>query len=198
MIASLTGTVEYIGDTYAVIGVQGVGYQVRMTRHGLASVRANKNPVHLFTHLVLRDDGMILYGFLHQSELELFLLLVSVTRVGPALALSILSQISIPEFAAAILDEDEKILMSISGIGKKNAKRLILELKEKLQARAAEFSADIPAGYDPLRKDAVSALVALGFSPKDSVAAVGKVMEGKGPDQVSVVIKAALGILKEK
>jgi Holliday junction DNA helicase RuvA len=198
MISSLNGNVEYTGDGYAVIDVHGVGYRVRMTGPGLHTIRSLERPVRLYTHLVVRDDEMVLYGFLHQSELELFLILISVTRVGPVLALSILSQISIPEFVAAILDEDEKILTSISGIGKKNAKRLILELKEKLQMRAGEFRDEMPAGYDPLRRDAVSALVALGFSQKDSAAAVGRVMEGKAPAQVSLVIKAALGELREK
>lgn len=198
MISSLKGTVDYIGNGYVVIDVHGVGYRVRMTGPGLAVIRSVEGPVRLFTHLAIRDDEMVLYGFLNQTERELFLMLISVTRVGPALALSVLSQISIPEFVAAILDEDEAILTSISGIGKKNAKRLILELKEKLQARAGEFSGEVPEGYDPLRKDAVSALVALGFSQKDSAAAVGKVMEGKTYHQVSLVIKAALGELREK
>ncbi|MDD1714135.1 MAG: Holliday junction branch migration protein RuvA [Methanoregulaceae archaeon] len=198
MISSLSGDVEYVGDGYAVIGVRGVGYQVRMTAPGLTTVRSAKGPVRLFTHLVVRDDELALYGFLHQSERELFLMLISVTRVGPVLALSVLSQIAIPDFVAAIIDEDEGILTSISGVGKKNAKRLILELKEKLEKRAVEFSGDMPAGYDPLRRDAVSALVALGFSQKDSAAAVTKATEGKAPGQVSVVIKAALRELKEK
>ncbi|NTU99871.1 MAG: Holliday junction branch migration protein RuvA [Methanoregulaceae archaeon] len=198
MISSLSGEVEYVGDGYAVVGVQGVGYQVRMTAPGLAAVRSAEGPVRLFTHLVVRDDELALYGFLHQSERELFLMLISVTRVGPVLALSVLSQIAIPDFVAAIIDEDEGILTSISGVGKKNAKRLILELKEKLEKRAVEFSGKMPAGYDPLRRDAVSALVALGFSQKDSAAAVAKVTEGKAPGQVSFVIKAALRELKEK
>jgi holliday junction DNA helicase RuvA len=198
MISSLFGGVEYVGDGYAVIGVQGVGYQVRMTLPGLNAVRSAEGPVRLFTHLVVRDDELSLYGFLHRSERELFLMLISVTRVGPVLALSVLSQIAIPEFVAAIIDEDEGILTSISGVGKKNAKRLILELKEKLEKRAGEFSGGMPAGYDPLKRDAVSALVALGFPQKDSAAAVAKVTEGKVPGQVSFVIKAALRELKEK
>jgi Holliday junction DNA helicase RuvA len=198
MISSLKGIVDYTGDGYAVIDVHGVGYQVRMTAPGLATVRSSEGPVRLFTHLAVREDEMVLYGFLHQSELELFRMLISVTRVGPVLALSILSQISIPEFVAAILDEDEQILTTISGIGKKNAKRLILELKEKLQKRAVEFRLEMPAGYDPVRRDAVSALVALGFPQKESAAAVGKVMQKKASTQVSVVIKTALGELREK
>jgi Holliday junction DNA helicase RuvA len=198
MISSLKGRLDFTGEGYAVIDVQGVGYQVRMTAPGLHQVRSTEGPVRLFTHLSVREDELVLYGFFRHSELELFRMLISVTRVGPVLALSILSQISIPEFAAAILDEDEKILTSISGIGQKNAKRLILELKDKLQKRAGEFRGAMPAGYDPLRKDAVSALVALGFSQKESAAAVGKVMEGSEPAPLSAIIKAALGELREK
>ncbi len=198
MISSLKGRLDFTGEGYAVIDVHGVGYQVRMTAPGLHQVRSTEGPVRLFTHLSVREDELVLYGFFRHSELELFRMLISVTRVGPVLALSILSQISIPEFAAAILDEDEKILTSISGIGQKNAKRLILELKDKLQKRAGEFRGAMPAGYDPLRKDAVSALVVLGFSQKESAAAVGKVMEGSEPAPLSAVIKAALGELREK
>jgi len=198
MISSLKGRLDFTGEGYAVIDVHGVGYQVRMTAPGLHQVRSTEGPVRLFTHLSVREDELVLYGFFRHSELELFRMLISVTRVGPVLALSILSQISIPEFAAAILDEDEKILTSISGIGQKNAKRLILELKDKLQKRAGEFRGAMPAGYDPLRKDAVSALVALGFSQKESAKVVGKVMEGSEPAPLSAVIKAALGELREK
>jgi Holliday junction DNA helicase RuvA len=197
MISSLSGRVEYLGDGYAVIGVQGVGYQVRMTAPGLSALRSAEGPVHLFTHLAVREDELALYGFLHRSEKELFLMLISVSRVGPVLALSVLSQIAMPDFVAAILDEDEGVLTSISGVGKKNAKRLILELKEKLEKRAGEFTGELPAGYDPVRRDAVSALVALGFTQKDSAAAVAKATQGMPPDQVSMVIKAALRELKE-
>jgi Holliday junction DNA helicase RuvA len=198
MISSLKGRLDFIGEGYAVIDVQGVGYQVRMTAPGLHRIRSAEGPVRLFTRLAVKEDELVLYGFFRQSELEVFQMLISVTRVGPVLALSILSQISLPEFVAAILDEDEKILTSISGIGQKNARRLILELKDKLQKRAGEFRGEMPVGYDPVRKDAVSALVALGFSQKESAAAVGKVMEGSEHAPVSAVIKAALGELREK
>lgn len=196
MIGSLKGIVEHTDEGYAVIDVQGVGYQVRMTGPELEAIRATGEPVRVFTYLVVREDEMALFGFLRKAELELFRMLISVTRVGPVLALSILSQISIGEFAAAILDEDEKILTGISGIGQKSARRLILELKDKLQKRAGEFEKDMPKGYDPVRRDAVSALVALGFSQKDSAAAVMKVMADGGHGQVAAVVKAALGELR--
>jgi Holliday junction DNA helicase RuvA len=198
MISSLKGRMDFTGEGYAVIDVQGVGFKVRMTAPGLHRIRSEEGPVRLFTHLVVKEDELALYGFFHLSELELFQMLISVTRVGPVLALSILSQLSFPEFVAAILDEDEKILTSISGIGQKNARRLILELKDKLQKRAGEFHGEMPAGYDPVRKDAVSALVALGFSPKESSAAVGKVMGKNEQAPVSSVIKDALGELRER
>lgn len=196
MIGSLKGIPEYIAEDYAVIDVSGVGYQVRMTKPGLEAIGAAQGPVRVFTHLVVRDDEMALFGFLRKAELELFRMLISVTRVGPVLALSILSQISVAEFAAAILGEDEKILTRISGIGQKGARRLILELKDKLQKRALEFEKDMPEGYDPVRRDAVSALVALGFSQRESAAAVMKVLEGKPQGQVAAVVRAALGELR--
>ncbi len=196
MIGSLKGIPDYTAEDYAVIDVQGVGYRVRMTKPALEAIGASQGPVRVFTHLVVRDDEMTLFGFLRKAELELFRMLISVTRVGPVLALSILSQISVAEFAAAILDEDEKILTRISGIGQKGARRLILELKDKLQKRAGEFRKDMPEGYDPVRRDAVSALVALGFSQRESAAAVTKVLEGKPPGQVAAVVRAALGELR--
>ena len=95
----------------------------------------------------------ILYGFLNQSELEMFKLLISVTRVGPQIAMNILSQIKIEELAAAIIHEDEKVLTRISGVGAKNAKRLILELKDKMTKKMEGFA--LPATSN-VNYDAVS------------------------------------------
>lgn len=198
MISLLTGQVIYCGESSVLIDVQGVGFDVRMTKPGLQEIGRIEKTVRVHTYLAVRDEELVLYGFLRQSELEMFRMLISVTRVGPVLALSILSQISIPEFAAAILDEDEQILTRISGIGQKNAKRLILELKDKMKKKAGVFGEEVPAGADPVRADAVHALIALGFRQRESAAAVERVMSGmKSPDP-SRVIKAALAELRER
>jgi Holliday junction DNA helicase RuvA len=198
MLSLLTGQVVYCGESSALIDVHGVGFEVRMTKPGLQEMGRMEKTVRVHTYLAVRDEELVLYGFLRQSELEMFRMLISVTRVGPVLALSILSQISIPEFAAAILDEDEQILTRISGIGQKNAKRLILELKDKMKKRAGIFGDVVPAGADPVRADAVSALIALGFRQRESAAAVERAISGmKSPDP-SRVIKAALAELRER
>ena len=198
MISLLTGQVVHIGENFALIDVQGIGFEVRMTKPGLQEIGRMEKAVRVHTHLAVRDEEMLLYGFLRQSELEMFRMLISVTRVGPVLALSILSQISIPEFAAAILDEDEQILTRISGIGQKNAKRLILELKDKMKKKAGEFGGEMMLGTDPAKVDAVRALVALGFRQRESNVAVERVISGMKSPETSQVIKAALAELRER
>ncbi|MDD1706744.1 MAG: Holliday junction branch migration protein RuvA [Methanoregulaceae archaeon] len=198
MISLLTGQVVHIGENFALIDVQGIGFEVRMTKPGLQEIGRIEKAVRVHTYLAVRDEEMLLYGFLRQSELEMFRMLISVTRVGPVLALSILSQISIPEFAAAILDEDEQILTRISGIGQKNAKRLILELKDKMKKKAGEFGGEMMLGTDPAKVDAVRALVALGFRQRESNVAVERVVSGMKSPETSQVIKAALAELRER
>lgn len=198
MISQLIGQVVSAREGSVILGVGGVGFEVRMTVPDLLELSGRAGTVRVHTFLAVREDELVLYGFLHPANLEMFRLLISVTRVGPALALSILSQISIPEFAAAILDEDEKVLTRISGIGQKNAKRLILELKDKLRKKAAEFEGAAPAGTDPVRRDAVSALVALGFGERESRESVDQVLAAGTTHDVAAVIKAALGGLREQ
>jgi len=197
MISRLSGQVVSTREGSVILDVNGVGFEIRVTGPDLREITRAAGTVRVHTFLAVREDELVLYGFLHQTGLELFRMLISVTRVGPSLALSILSQISIPEFAAAILDEDEQVLTRISGIGQKNAKRLILELKDKLRKKAAEFEGAAQTGTDPLRRDAVSALVALGFGERESRAAVDQVLSTGKTSEVAGVIKAALAGLRE-
>jgi Holliday junction DNA helicase RuvA len=198
MIAQISGEVISTGEGSAIIETGGIGVEVRMTGPDLRVLSGAPRKVRAYTFLAVREDELVLYGFLHPSGLSMFRMLISVTRVGPALAISILSQISIPEFAAAILDEDEKVLTRISGIGQKSARRLILELKDKLRKKAAEFGSAAPSGIDPARRDAVSALVALGFAERESRAAVDQVLAADPSPDVAAVIKAALAVLREQ
>ena len=143
--------------------------------------------------MAVREDAITLYGFLHQSELEMFRILISVTGIGPQIAMNILSQIGIGEFAIAILNEDEKALTRISGIGAKSAKRLILELRDKMK----KISDTIPRGETGTGSmavhDAVSALVSLGFSENESRDAVTAAARTPGSTPtVQGLIKAAL------
>lgn len=199
MISLLSGEVLWCGDGVVVIGVNGIGFEVHMADAAIRELSGTEAPVRVHTHLAVREGEPVLYGFLSRSEVEMFLLLISVNRVGPVLALHILSQISIPELAGAILDEDEAVLTRISGIGAKSAKRLILELRDKMKKRAALFVTGLPAGGDPVRRDAESALVALGFSQKEAVSSVDSVLRGNGPPpDIASVVRAALSLLRER
>ena len=133
MIALISGEPVLTGDRWVVIDVHGVGYQVQVTQPALQQLADRHETVKLYTHMAVREDAITLYGFLHQSELEMFRILISVTGIGPQIAMNLLSQIGIGEFAIAILNEDEKALTRISGIGSKSAKRLILELRDKMK-----------------------------------------------------------------
>jgi Holliday junction DNA helicase RuvA len=191
MISHLRGEVTQTGEGFVVLDVGGVGYRVFMPVPDLHALQEGKGQVMVFTHLAVREDALTLYGFARPGSLEMFRLLISVNRVGPALALTILSGISVPDFAAALLDEDEKVLTRIPGIGQKSAKRLIVELKDKLKKKALLVMSDERHG-DPVRDDAVAALISLGFQRKESVAAVENVLKISGKSTVESVIKAAL------
>ena len=121
MIALLSGEPVLAGDRWVVIDVHGVGYQVQVTQPALQQLAGTRTTVKLHTHMAVREDAITLYGFLHQSELEMFRILISVTGIGPQIAMNIISQTGAGEFAIAILNEDEKALTRISGIGAKSA-----------------------------------------------------------------------------
>nr|WP_245249587.1 Holliday junction branch migration protein RuvA [Methanolinea mesophila] len=193
----MNGEVVRTGEGYAIIRVGGIGFHVAMPAPELEEVSRRKEEVTVLTHLVVREDGLFLYGFLHQSTLEMFRMLIGVNRVGPALAMNILSRVSIPDFTAAVLGDDEKVLTRVPGIGQKNAKRLILELKDRMQKKAG-VPAGAPVPAQQVRHDAVSALIALGFGEKESYAAVESALSGGRDLPVQTVIKAALSVLKER
>jgi len=198
MIALLSGEPVLAGDRWVVIDVHGVGYQVQVTQPALQQLATMHETVRLYTHMAVREDAITLYGFLHQSELEMFRILISVTGIGPQIAMNLLSQIGISEFAIAILDGDEKTLTRISGIGTKSAKRLILELRDKMK----KISDAIPCGETGTDSmaihDAISALVSLGFAENESRDAVNAASRAAGTPTVEGLIKAALVLLKER
>ncbi len=198
MIALLSGEPVLTGDRWVVVDVHGVGYQVQVTQPALQQLADRHETVKLYTHMAVREDAITLYGFLHQSELEMFRILIGVTGIGPQTAMNLLSQIGIGEFAIAILNEDEKTLTRISGIGTKSAKRLILELRDKMK----KIGDTLPRGETGTRSmavhDAVSALVSLGFAENESRDAVSSAACGAGDPTAQGLIKAALVILKER
>jgi Holliday junction DNA helicase RuvA len=197
MIAYLDGKPVASGERWVVLDVNGIGYRVFVPQQEIREIARTKEKVKLHTYMAVREDAITLYGFLRPSELELFTVLIGVSGIGPQIALNILSQVTLEDFVLSILDEDEKKLTRIPGIGPKSAKRLILELRDKMKkvqeamALSREGTGDLPA------RDAVSALVSLGFAEEASYRAVRAAGANLSAPTVQGLIKAALAILKE-
>ena len=195
MIDHLSGELASTGDRWVVIDIGGVGYRVQVTEPTLQDLLESQGRVMVHTHMVVRDDDIQLYGFSHPRERELFTILIGVTGIGPQTAMNILSRISFEDFAIAILNDDEKTLTRIPGIGPKSAKRLILELKDKMKKCAAT----LPGGRRQAEAcDAVSALVSLGFSEREAEEAVNAVIADLPAPTVQDLIRASLTRLRER
>ena len=134
MIAGLRGTLESLGNDWAIINVNGIGFQVYMSTSTLSTLGSIGEEVKLYTHFHLREDNATLYGFTSADELGLFQTLISVSGLGPKLALAMLSTLNVEKLTMAIATGSADLLTVIPGIGKKVASRLILELKEKIGA----------------------------------------------------------------
>ncbi len=167
MIASLKGLVLEKDVTEAIIDVNGVGYRVALSILSLARLPEVGQPVTLRIRTVVREDALDLYGFSSRPEEELFLLLTSVSHVGPRLAINVLSGLEVAELTAAIAKGDVARLTKIHGVGKKTAERLVLELKEKVKLlvldgvpAAGKGKTSKPASTS---SDLISALVNLGY-----------------------------------
>lgn len=198
MIAYLHGEPVLRGDRWVVIDIGGIGYQVQVTQPALLLIADSNEPVTLFTYMAVREDAITLYGFLHQSELEMFKILIGVSGIGPQIAMNLLSQIGIEDFAIAILNEDEKALIRISGIGSKSAKRLILELRDKMKKISETMVTGDTCRASPAVHDAVSALISLGFAERESRDAVNAAAPSLKSPTVQELIKAALAKMKER
>lgn len=193
MIAHLSGILASTGDRWVVIDVGGIGYRVQVTQPALQSIKETEGLVRVHTYMAVRDDDIQLYGFLDQSERELFRILIGVSGIGPQIAMNILSQISFADFAIAIVSDDEKVLTRIPGIGQKSAKRLILELKDKMKKHTGTVSGGKRTTEEG---DAVSALISLGFTPREAQEAVDASLPIADPT-VQNLIRAALARLRE-
>lgn len=169
MISSLHGKIESLSSDYAIINVGGVGFQVYMPTTALTTLGIPGDDVNVFTHLQLREDNVSLYGFTSADELWLFETLISVSGLGPRLALAMLSALSPEQITTAIATSSIEMLDMIPGIGKKVANRIILELKDKIGAGWAVTPATEMARENT---DVLAALTSLGYSAAEATKAV--------------------------
>jgi Holliday junction DNA helicase RuvA len=176
MIGRLTGILVEKNPPQLLLDVQGVAYEVDVPMSTFYNLPATGERVALYTHLVVREDAHLLFGFGTEHERRAFRQLVKISGVGARTALSVLSGLSVTELAQAVAMQDTGRLTKIPGIGKKTAERLLLELKGKLGADVTTAIGVNRAA--PPSSDILNALVALGYSDKEAVAAVKKLPEG--------------------
>lgn len=165
MIAYIKGNIVHRTPAEAIVETAGgVAYQVAISLYTFGRL-PESGEVRLLTHLVVKEDGQSLYGFIEEAERQLFVLLISVSGVGPSTARLLLSSLPAAELRAAIASENEMVLHAVKGIGPKSAKRIILELKDKVlkDGGMEEFTGAGQSSGNKAREEALSALLALGF-----------------------------------
>src|SRR5215212_3339781 len=167
MITFLSGALVTALPTQTIVDVNGVGYELLIPLSSYDKLPAPGQPVRILTHLHVREDAHILFGFMTPAERDLFRLLVNnVSGIGPKLALAVLSGMSVNNFKSAVVNSDVAALSKISGLGKKTAERIVLELKDKLGVAAAwevASGAQAPTPEQEQANEAVLALIALGY-----------------------------------
>lgn len=197
MIGFLKGTLVEALPTQALVDVNGVGYEVLIPLSSFDRLPAAGQEVRLLTHLAIRDDAHVLYGFATAGERELFRLLIhTVSGIGPKIALNILSGVTVTSFKSAVASGDVKSLSQISGVGKKTAERIVVELRDKM-GNAGVLTEPMKPGAvatdDQRINDAVLALAALGFKQTDAFDAVRGALAVLGPQAtVEALVRACL------
>jgi Holliday junction DNA helicase RuvA len=189
MIALLEGTVAVRRADHVVVSCGGVGYRLAVSAETLRHVPRVGQPATLYTHLIVRDDALLLYGFATEEERDLFLLLIGVQSVGPKMALAVLSGGPPRDLLGAVAAGDTARLQSAPGIGKRTAERIVVELREKVGV-SAEDPIVITRGDDP-RALAREGLVGLGFSPQEADALLDGAPGDSPEDLIANALKGA-------
>ncbi|AMD00920.1 Holliday junction branch migration protein RuvA [Halomonas chromatireducens] len=196
MIGRLRGNLLDKQPPWLVVDVAGVGYELEASMTTLVALPGIGESVSLFTHLTVREDAHLLYGFAREQERALFRALIKVNGIGPKLALAILSGMDESAFIRCVMDDDIKSLTRLPGVGKKTAERLIIEMRDRFphweqpagMATAGSGGAETPRRQDPL-VDAEAALVSLGYKPTEAAKMLSGLDEGLSTE---AMIKAAL------
>ena len=196
-IERLSAMFEYIkgilieaAPTYAVVECGGIGYYVNISVNTYSQI-ASAREVMLYLHQIVREDAHLLYGFFSKEERTVFRQLISVSGIGANTASVMLSSMTVNEITGAIMTENVNAIKSVKGIGLKTAQRVIIELKDKVNA--ADYAEGVPAGTSStIREEALSALVMLGFVKAQAAKVLDKIVAGGGITSVEELIKRAL------
>ena len=201
MIGRLRGSLAEKQPPHVIIDVNGVGYELEVPMTTLYRLPSLGEPVTLHTHLVVREDAHLLYGFFEKRERELFRELIRLNGVGPKLALALMSGFEVDELVRCVQAQDASALVKIPGVGKKTAERLLVELKGRFKAweslpSIAPLMMETAAGKPVVtaETDAVSALVSLGFKPQEASRAVSAIAE-EGLSSEDLIRRALKGMV---
>ena len=193
MITQIKGKLVEKNPTQVVVDCNGIGYEINISLHTFSSLSSDEN-IQLFTHLQVREDSHILYGFFTILERAVFRLLISVSGIGTSTARTMLSSLTPSEIQQAIGTEDVATIQGVKGIGLKTAQRVIIELKDKI--RTLQGSEEIPVHKsNTIKEETLSALEVLGYSRKASEKVVDKLIQGDPDSSVEELIKSALNKL---
>ena len=190
MIAFLTGTFATKTPSYVYVDVNGVGYEVQISLNTYSRIQDLEKGT-LLTHLIVREDAHILFGFFEPAEKEMFLLLISISGVGASTARIMLSSMKPEDVSRAILQGNSRILESVKGIGKKTAERIVLELRDKLGKQSIGTNIS-PLQSNSLQVDALNALISLGINRQAAESTLQKVILQFPGLSVEELIKKAL------
>lgn len=200
MIALLRGKVVSQVDNEIILEVNGIGYQLFLTGAAMAKISGSEEMVSFYTHLQVKEDGLTLYGFATADEKKTFQKIISVSGTGPRTALNILLTLSANQFIAAVSHGDRKTLTTVSGVGKKTAERLILELKDSLgtviTSEDWDLNGDLAIPSVGITQDAISALIALGYSANEAESLVSEAnLRLNDANDLQELIKMALSLV---
>ena len=196
MIAYISGALVSAGENYIVIDNHGMGYRIFVSGKFLEHIPAYGTQIKIYTHMYIREDELTLYGFHSEEELPVFRILIGISGVGPKVAMAILTALTIQELQLAVISEDAKTISKANGVGAKGASRIILELKDKLKMEDmmdAAYEQSIVQDTQDLNaaRDAILALVNLGYSNSEAALAVKKIGDTSQMD-IESILKAAL------
>lgn len=203
MIAYVNGTLEEVTENGIVVEVNGIGYNIMVPGSTLDYLPGLHQEIKIYTYTCVREDAFLLYGFLEKDELAMFRKLITVNGVGPKGALGILSVMSATDLRFAIMAADSKMIAKAPGIGKKTAERVILDLRDKVSAdetsdslisASVKQSSTGAAPANSARREAVEALVALGYGSADAMKAVNR-CEVDDESDTEAILKAALKLM---
>jgi len=190
MITHIQGKMVEKNPDHVVVECNGLGYHVNISLQTFSNIPDQEN-LKLYTHLVIREDAHILYGFYSKTEREIFKMLISVSGVGPSIAMTMLSSMDTEEIQQAIGSEDIPKIQSVKGIGLKTAQRVIVDLKDKI-LKTYEISEDLPSSNNTIKIEALSALEVLGFSRKKIEKVIQVILQNSPGISLEELIKQAL------